>query len=115
MTFTIKRVYDVPDADDGWRVLVDRLWPRGLRKEVAALDAWLKDVAPSPDLRRWWDHDPDRLDEFARRYRGELEVNPALEDLREMGAEHRVVTLLYAARDSRINHARILRDVVDHT
>lgn len=115
MTFRIKRIYDEPTDADGWRVLVDRLWPRGLLKETAALDTWLKDVAPSPDLRRWWDHDPDRLEEFAARYRDELETNPALEDLREMGDEHRTVTLLYAARDPHVNHARILRDVVAHS
>lgn len=112
MTFQIKRVYDDPAASDGWRVLVDRLWPRGLRKEAAALDAWLKDVAPTPDLRTWWNHDPDRLAEFADRYRAELEHNPALDELREIGAAHDTVTLLYGARDPDVNHARILRDVV---
>lgn len=111
-SFQIKRAYEEPAADDGWRVLVDRLWPRGLKKEAAELDAWLKDVAPTPDLRTWWDHDPDRMEEFAARYRAELDDNPALDQLRRMGQVHDTVTLLYAARDTHVNHARVLVEVL---
>src|SRR5262245_35538241 len=108
---TTKRVYDPPSADDGVRILVDRLWPRGLRKDAAALDAWAKDVAPSPALRKWFDHRPERFAEFKRRYRDELKRNPAVSDvLREIGK--RKATLLYAAKDSEINQAVVLADVL---
>lgn len=114
MALRIKRIYDDASADDGCRVLVDRLWPRGVAKERARLDAWLKDVAPSPALRTWWNHDPDRLDEFAVRYRVELDTDPdtvrALAGLRELAAEHPTTTLLYGAKDPHVNHARILAD-----
>lgn len=108
--FRIKRIYAAAEPTDGYRVLVDRLWPRGISKDAAALDAWLPEVAPSHELRTWWNHDPDRLDEFARRYRAELDANPAVDDLREIGRTHRPVTLLYGARDPRINQAAVLRD-----
>jgi len=104
----IKRVFDPPEVTDGARVLVDRLWPRGLRKEDAALSVWLKEVAPSTALRQWFDHDPARWVEFERRYREELRQNEAptasLEKLLKQGR----VTLLYAARDTRHNHALVL-------
>ncbi len=106
----IKRVYDPPDSADGTRVLVDRLWPRGLRKEKAALFCWLKEIAPSPELRQWFGHDPERYHEFARRYRAELAANKdavaRLEDLAKQGP----VTLLYAAHDEGHNHALVLAD-----
>ena len=108
----IKRVYEQAADEDGIRVLVDRLWPRGVSKERAALSGWLKDVAPSPDLRRWWHHDPDRFEEFARRYRTELDDNPALEDLLSIVREHDRTTLVYAAKDPAVNHALILRDYI---
>ena len=108
--FRIKRVYETAEPADGYRVLVDRLWPRGLSKDAAALDQWLPEVAPSAELRKWWNHDPDRLDEFATRYRAELDANPAAESLREIGREHESVTLLYGARDPRLNQAVVLRD-----
>ena len=108
----IKRVYEQATDGDGVRILVDRLWPRGVSKERAALSGWLKDVAPSPDLRRWWHHDPDRFDDFARRYRTELDDNPALEDLLSIVREHDRTTLVYAAKDPAVNHALILRDYI---
>ena len=108
----IKRVYEQAADEDGIRVLVDRLWPRGVSKERAALSGWLKDVAPSPDLRRWWHHDPDRFEDFARRYRTELDDNPALEDLLSIVREHDRTTLVYAAKDPAVNHALILRDYI---
>lgn len=108
----IKRVYERAADEDGVRILVDRLWPRGVSKERAALSGWLKDVAPSPDLRRWWHHDPDRFDDFARRYRTELDDNPALEDLLSIVREHDRTTLVYAAKNPAVNHALILRDYI---
>ena len=108
----IKRVYEQAADEDGVRILVDRLWPRGVSKERAALSGWLKDVAPSPDLRRWWHHDPDRFEDFARRYRTELDDNPALEDLLGIVREHDRTTLVYAAKDPAVNHALILRDYI---
>jgi len=108
----IKRIYDEAEASDGARVLVDRLWPRGVSRERADLDEWLKDVAPSPQLREWWDHDPARLEEFATRYRAELAGNPALDELLRIVREHPVTTLLYAAHDPAVNHAVVLQAVV---
>lgn len=109
---TIKRVYDPPSSEDGVRILVDRLWPRGLRKDAAALDAWAKELAPSPPLRQWFDHRPERFAEFKRRYRDELKGNPlVLDQLRQIGKAK--ATLLYAAKDPAINHAVVLADFLD--
>jgi uncharacterized protein YeaO (DUF488 family) len=109
MGFVIKRVYDPAEASDGYRVLVDRLWPRGVRKERAELDDWAKDAAPSPALRTEWHHaEGDRFDEFAERYREELDENPAAEALLAVGREHERVTLLFGARDAQVNHAAVL-------
>ncbi|TFD20108.1 DUF488 domain-containing protein [Cryobacterium sp. TMS1-13-1] len=109
----IKRAYDAASADDGYRVLVDRLWPRGVSKERAELDEWLKDVAPSPKLRTWWKHDPERLDEFALRYRAELDsvaaTQVAVAALRALIAKG-VTTLIYGAKDPHVNHARVLAE-----
>ena len=111
--FRIKRAYAPPAADDGARVLVDRLWPRGLARAGAALDLWLKEVAPSPALRRWFDHDPARFAVFATRYRLEL-ATPAgsavLAQLRALERDRGTVTLLFGARDEVHNHAVVLRD-----
>lgn len=108
----IKRVYDPPDVADGFRVLVDRLWPRGVTKERAALGEWLKAVAPSTALRTWWNHDPAKHDGFAVRYREELLADPAaLDHLHDLEREHGTVTLVYAARDPLMNHALVLCDV----
>ncbi len=107
-----KRIYDPPDAADGVRVLVDRLWPRGMRKETAVLTLWLKDIAPSPALRQWFGHDPARWPEFVRRYRAQLAANPDL--LARLGELARAgrVTLLYGARDRVHNHARVMADAL---
>jgi uncharacterized protein YeaO (DUF488 family) len=107
---TIKRIYEAPIEDDGFRVLVDRLWPRGVSKEDAALDQWLKEVAPSAELRTWFGHEPERFEEFAQRYRAELESNPTLDGLLATARQAEAVTLLYAARDPQCNHALVLRD-----
>ncbi|WP_074261178.1 DUF488 domain-containing protein [Agromyces cerinus] len=108
MGFVIKRVYDRAEASDGYRVLVDRLWPRGVSKERAELDLWDKDVAPSPELRTEWHHNRERFDEFAERYRGELDANDAARALVALGEEHDRVTLLFGARDEQVNHAAVL-------
>jgi uncharacterized protein YeaO (DUF488 family) len=105
----IKRVYERPAPEDGIRILVDRLWPRGLSKETAALDHWFKDIAPSPELRTWFDHREDRFDEFKQRYRLELKANPALVEFRKL-AKPGKATLLYAAHDEKVNHAVVLAE-----
>jgi uncharacterized protein YeaO (DUF488 family) len=105
----LKRVYDPPDPGDGRRVLVDRLWPRGMTKAEAHVDLWLKEVAPSPELRRWFGHEPERWPEFRKRYREELSANPAVEELRQITAEG-PVTLLYGARDKDRNDAVVLAE-----
>lgn len=108
----LKRAYDPPSVEDGVRVLVDRLWPRRLRKSEAAIDRWMKTIAPSTELRRWFGHDPTRWEEFRRRYRQELRAcSGELAELRET-ARHRTVTLLFSAHDPAHNNAVVLREVV---
>lgn len=113
MGVRIKRVYDSPDADDGYRVLVDRLWPRGITKARAAIDLWCKDVAPTSELRAWFGHRSDRYDQFAARYVGELSSNPAVDQLREIMAANPTVTFLYGAKDEAVNHAVVLADYLE--
>lgn len=109
----IKRVYAEPAADDGLRLLVDRLWPRGLSKEKARLDDWLKELAPSDELRKWFGHDPARWEEFRERYRQELAGRPeALARLRALAARE-TVTLLFAAHDEAHNNAVVLKELLD--
>lgn len=109
----IKRVYDAAGPDDGVRVLVDRLWPRGLPKAEAAVECWAKDIAPSNELRRWFGHDPKKWDEFQRRYRAELKSQDAA--LRELIGRcgKRPITLLYAAKDTEHNQAVVLKQVLE--
>jgi len=106
--FAIKRVYEDPADDDGCRVLVDRLWPRGVTKERAHLELWLKEVAPSPPLRQEFAHMQERFADFRAAYEAELEDNPAVQTLQELAAAHKKVTLLFGARDPQTNHARVL-------
>lgn len=111
----IKRVHEAPSPDDGARVLVDGLWPRGLSRQRAALDEWARDLAPSTELRRWFGHEPSRFPEFRARYRAELAERPArLGELRRRAAE-RMLTLLYAARDERHNNAAVLAELIRET
>jgi uncharacterized protein YeaO (DUF488 family) len=108
----VKRAYDPPARADGRRLLVDRLWPRGVRKNAAALDDWLRDVAPSSALRAWFDHDPTRWDEFRRRYAEELrKQRPLLQQLRRL-ARQAPITLVYGARDESHNNAVALRRIL---
>jgi uncharacterized protein YeaO (DUF488 family) len=111
MTFEIKRVYEPTAPSDGLRVLVDRLWPRGVSKAKAHLDEWMKDIAPSPRLRQWFGHRPERFAEFKKRYVRELADNPDVADLRSLGRRAHV-TLLYGARDPQVNHAVVLQSVL---
>ena len=104
------RIYDPPSDSDGFRILVDRLWPRGSKKDDAHVDVWLKEVGPSDDLRKWFGHDPEKYAEFARRYRAELAENPAFAELRELVGEHDTVTLLYGASDTEHNQAVVLTE-----
>jgi uncharacterized protein YeaO (DUF488 family) len=106
----VKRIYDEPSADDGFRVLVDRLWPRGVSRQRAALDLWLKEVAPSTELRQWFHHDDPPFTAFAERYDEELDANPGVRELQAVVAGHPLVTLLVAARDVEENHATVLRE-----
>lgn len=118
MSLKIKRVYDPPGDHDGARVLVDRLWPRGVTRTRAQLDDWLKDLAPSPALRQWWNHDPERMVEFTERYRAELHDaahQSALARLRGIIADHPTTTLLYGADDPVINHAHVLQNYLAQT
>jgi uncharacterized protein YeaO (DUF488 family) len=103
----VVRVYDEPGSDDGQRILVDRVWPRGFRKEDPRVGTWLKDVAPSKELRGWYGHKPERFDEFAARYKKELKGNEALEELRKL-AKHGPVTLVTATRDLDGSQAAVL-------
>jgi uncharacterized protein YeaO (DUF488 family) len=105
----LKRVYEKPAPEDGFRVFVERLWPRGLTKEQVAADRWLKDAAPSPELRRWFGHDPARWEEFRRRYWRELESQGEAVDFLRQRLKEGPVTLVYAARDEEHNAARALK------
>jgi uncharacterized protein YeaO (DUF488 family) len=110
MTVQVKRVYEPPAESDGYRVLVDRLWPRGLKREEARLDEWARELAPSPELRRWFDHVPERFGEFRRRYHEELAAQE--EKLRELRRRARegTLTLVYGARDTEHNGAVVLAE-----
>lgn len=106
----IKRIYDSASKQDGFRILVDRLWPRGLSKDVAAVDLWIKDIAPSDDLRKWFGHDPEKWDDFRSRY--QIELDSKTDDLQVLleKCNQDTVTLLFAAKDSDHNNAVVLKD-----
>lgn len=109
-----QRIYEPPAADSGLRVLVDRLWPRGVSRERARIDWWPREIAPSTELRRWFSHDPEHWEEFCQRYRGELDGRPEqVAELLVRAREAGVVTLLYAARDAKHNNALVLRDYLE--
>jgi len=113
MTLQIKRAYEPASPQDGTRILVDRLWPRGLTKTEAKIDLWWKDVAPSAELRKWFGHDPAKWQEFRSRYQAELQGEPEwLSSIREK-AKQGVVTLVYAAKDQEHNHAIVLREQLE--
>lgn len=111
--FKIKRIYESPVKTDGYRILVDRLWPRGIKKEAAELDEWNKEIAPTADLRKWFDHKSAHFEAFSAQYREELKTKtPELDRLRNL-ARKKTVTLLYAAKDKQVNHAVILKDILE--
>ena len=110
MKIRIKRVYERPDKHDGRRILVDRLWPRGLTKEKANVDLWLKDIAPSTELRKWFGHDPGRWEEFKKRYLAELKGNSEQIRLLKQELEKGVVTLVYGAKDEEHNEAVVIQE-----
>ena len=110
MDIKIKRVYEQPDKDDGRRILVDRLWPRGLTKEKASVDLWLKDIAPSTELRKWFGHDPSKWREFKKRYLDELKGKSEQIQLLKQEMEKGAVTLVYGAKDEEHNEALVLQE-----
>jgi uncharacterized protein YeaO (DUF488 family) len=115
-TILIKRAYEDPSKDDGYRVLVDRVWPRGRSKQKLALDQWARDLAPSAQLRKWFGHIPKRWEVFQQRYRAELDTEEAQEQIRRLltDANGQLITLIYGAKDEEHNQAIVLRDVLSH-
>jgi uncharacterized protein YeaO (DUF488 family) len=112
VTVNIKRIYEPFSETDGYRVLVDRLWPRGIKKEEAHLDKWMKEIAPSTALRKWIHHEPDKWDQFIRKYHTELNGSAAFKELLFDITEHKTVTLLFAAKDKDHNHALVLQQFI---
>ena len=110
MDLQIKRIYDAAHPDDGLRILVDRLWPRGVSRDAARLDRWLKEVAPTDELRRWFGHDRTRWREFRGRYRAELEDSASFKELVDLCRRHPCITLVYSAKDKECNQAVVLRE-----
>ncbi len=111
----IKRIYENPGNDDGFRILVDRLWPRGVSKEKASLNLWMKDVAPSNELRKWFSHDPQKWEEFKMRYKRELnDKNEFLTKIKDIEKENENITLLYSAKDEKHNNAVVLKNELEY-
>lgn len=110
----IKRAYEAPSETDGFRVLVDRLWPRGVSKDAAHIGEWAKDLAPSNELREWFGHDPERWTEFRHKYKTELEANPAVKAFIKEHAHRKAITLVYAAKDEIHNNAVALRGYLEN-
>jgi uncharacterized protein YeaO (DUF488 family) len=113
MTIKTKRIYEPAAATDGYRVLVDRLWPRGLTREAAGIDRWMKEVAPSNELRTWFHANMDRWDEFSARYEAELKGSDALNELRSLVSENEVITLLFSAKTEDRNQALVLKELLE--
>ena len=107
--YKIERIYEPTASDDSYRVLVDRLWPRGISKERAALNEWNKEIAPTDELRKWFNHDPEKFPEFSRRYMKELDNNPAAAEAKNNWNKQSAVTLLYGAKDAEHNQAIVLK------
>ncbi|AXH99142.1 DUF488 family protein [Sporosarcina sp. PTS2304] len=119
MPVQIKRAYDSVEKSDGMRILVDRLWPRGVSKGDAALDEWVKDIGPSKELRQWFDHDADKYEDFKKKYKKELKENDtqreALEQLKQWTKKHnKNITLVFGAKDENHNQAAVLKEILDH-
>lgn len=112
MNLHLKRIYEPQEKEDGFRILVDRLWPRGLTKQKAAIDLWLKDIAPSTELRKWFAHDPEKWKEFQKKYKAELKENKEAVAILKDYLERGTVTLLYAAKDEEHNEAHVIKEYV---
>ncbi len=116
MSVHVKRVYEDAHEDDGVRILVDRIWPRGVSKEDAALDDWMKEISPTTDLRKWFNHDPKKFADFKQKYKEELTTGTqrkALDKVKAIARERRV-TLVYAAKNEKYNQAVVLKEILDH-
>lgn len=112
VNLSIKRVYEEPSPKDGYRILIDRLWPRGLSKEKAAVDLWLKEISPSTELRKWFGHDPEKWQDFRKKYKSEIGKNKEASDiLKNVIKKEKVVTLVYGAKEERYNDAVVLKEV----
>jgi len=109
----VKRVYDPASPGDGRRILVDRLWPRGIRKEDAAIDEWLKDIAPSNELRKWYSHDPAKWGEFRKRYKAELKDKAGVIEKLRQESKKRTVTFLYSSKETKLNNAVALKEFIE--
>ena len=112
MEIRIKRIYEPYSDHDGFRLLVDRLWPRGIKKEEAHINKWLREISPSTALRKWFNHEAGKQDAFRRRYYEELKSSPAIEELRVYLKENKTITLLFASRDEQYNHAIVLKQFI---
>jgi len=110
MAIKVKRIYEPFAKADGYRILIDRLWPRGIKKEDAHIGAWMKEVAPSTELRKWYNHEHEKQQQFITKYRTEIDGSAAFEELAALIKKHKIVTLLYAAKDEEYNHALVLKD-----
>ena len=113
-TLKIKRVYEPAEESDGFRLLVDRIWPRGVTKEAAQVDVWLKEIAPSAGLRKWFQHDVKKWASFAEKYKAELKESPAMNELKTYLQEHKTTTLLYGAKDEQHNQAVVLQAYLEN-
>jgi uncharacterized protein YeaO (DUF488 family) len=112
MNVKIKRIYEPFEKSDGYRILIDRLWPRGIKKEAAHIDQWMKEIAPSTNLRKWFNHEPEKWKEFNKKYITEIKGAAAFEAMLSQISEHKKVTLLFAAKDELYNHAVILQQLI---
>ena len=112
MSIKIKRIYEPYSPNDGYRLLIDRLWPRGMKKADAKIDKWLKEIAPSAGLRKWFNHESEKWDEFRRRYHAELNDSAALNEILALLKEHESITFLFASKEEKHNHAVVLKQFV---
>lgn len=115
MIVQLKRAYEAKEKKDGFRILVDRLWPRGIKKEDMHVDLWLKEIAPSSALRKWFNHDPEKWATFKTKYKAELQQSTSLGELRQLVKKHKTITLVYGAKDEEYNQAVVLKELLDKT
>lgn len=113
MNIQIKRAYEPKESSDGFRILVDRLWPRGIKKEDMHVDTWIKEAAPSNELRKWFNHEPEKWDAFRKKYADELSKSEPFEELSKLVHQHKIVTLVYSAKDELHNQAVVLKEVLE--